>query len=141
MTECSRSDIPLCVDLDGTLIRTDLLWESLLTLVKRRPASVFWIPLWLLRGRACLKDQIARRVQIDVASLPYNRDVIDYLRKERQGGRELILATASHVDFARQIAAHLGLFEGGVLGNNGCAEFERSCQTQGSSGTVWKSRF
>ena len=116
MTECSRSDIPLCVDLDGTLIRTDLLWESLLTLVKRRPASVFWIPLWLLRGRAYLKDQIARRVQIDVASLPYNRDVIDYLRKERQGGRELILATASHVDFARQIAAHLGLFDGSVLG-------------------------
>jgi len=116
MTECSRSDIPLCVDLDGTLIRTDLLWESLLTLVKRRPASVFWIPLWLLRGRACLKDQIARRVQVDVASLPYNRDVIEYLRKERQGGRELVLATASHVDFARQIAAHLGLFDGGVLG-------------------------
>ena len=114
MTECSRSDIPLCVDLDGTLIRTDLLWESLLTLVKRRPASVFWIPLWLLRGRAYLKDQIARRVQIDVASLPYNRDVIDYLRKELQGGRELILATASHVDFARQIAAHLGLFDGSV---------------------------
>ena len=116
MTECSRNDIPLCVDLDGTLIRTDLLWESLLTLVKRRPASVFWIPVWLLRGRACLKEQIARRVQIDVACLPYNRDVIDYLRKERQGGRELILATASHVDFARQIAAHLGLFDGGVLG-------------------------
>ena len=116
MTECSRSDIPLCVDLDGTLIRTDLLWESLLTLIKHSPTLIFWIPLWLLRGRAHLKDQIARRVQIDVAGLPYNGDVIDYLRKERQGGRELVLATASHVDFARKIAAHVGLFDGGVLG-------------------------
>ncbi len=116
MTECSRSDVPLCVDLDGTLIRTDLLWESLLTLVKCSPASVFWIPFWLLHGRAYLKDQIARRVQIDVTSLPYNRDVIDYLRKERQGGRKLVLATASHEDFARKIATHLGLFDGGVLG-------------------------
>ncbi len=130
MTECSRSDIPLCVDLDGTLIRTDLLWESLLMLVKRRPASIFRIPLWLFRGRAYLKDQIARLVQIDVASLPYNRDVLDYLRKERQGGRELILATASHVDFARQIAAHLGLFEGGVLGSTAVVNLKGRAKLQ-----------
>lgn len=116
MTDSPPSNVPLCVDLDGTLIRTDLLWESMVALVKRRPACIFWLPFWFLHGKAHLKDQIARRVQIDVASLPYNRDVIDYLRKERQGGRELVLATASHVDFARKIAAHLGLFDGGVLG-------------------------
>lgn len=108
--------MPLCVDLDGTLIKTDLLWESLLALLKRQPLIGFRIPLWLLKGRAYLKSEIARRVRLDIASLPYNATVVDYLRKERQGGRELVLATASHVQLAREVAAHLGLFDGRVLG-------------------------
>jgi 4-hydroxybenzoate polyprenyltransferase/phosphoserine phosphatase len=104
------------VDLDGTLIKTDLLWESLLALLKRHPFFGFRIPLWLLKGRAYLKSEIARRVRLDVTALPYNEAVVDYLRKERQGGRELVLATASHVQLAREVAGHLGLFDGRVLG-------------------------
>lgn len=116
MTESPPKNVPLCVDLDGTLIRTDMFWESLIALVKRRPACMFWLPFWLLHGRAHLKDQLARRIQIDVEYLPYNEDVLDYLRKERQSGRKLVMATASHVDVARRIAKHVDLFNGDVLG-------------------------
>ncbi|HEX2055047.1 MAG TPA: UbiA family prenyltransferase [Nitrospiraceae bacterium] len=114
-TSWSTRRVPLCVDLDGTLIKTDLVWESVLALLKKYPLLAFRLPLWLLKGRAHLKGEIARRVTLDVTSLPYNEDVVSYLRKERQSGRELVLATASHVAFARQVAAHLGLFTGGVL--------------------------
>jgi 4-hydroxybenzoate polyprenyltransferase/phosphoserine phosphatase len=101
--------------LDGTLIRTDIFWESLLALLKRRPFLGLRIPLWLLKGKAYLKAEIAGRVGLNVTTLPYNDAVIEYLRAQRQDGRELVLATASHVQLARQIAAYLDLFDGRVL--------------------------
>ena len=102
---------PLCVDLDGTLIRTDLLLESLLILIKKRPWTVFQIPFWLLRGgRANLKHAIAQRVNIDVELLPFQAELVEFLKKEQASGRPLILTTASHHKFAHQVADHLGIF-------------------------------
>ncbi|AEM49087.1 UbiA prenyltransferase [Acidithiobacillus ferrivorans SS3] len=102
--------IPLCVDLDGTLIRTDLLVESLLILIKQKPWLVFVIPVWLLRGKSVLKDEIASRVDLNVQTLPYQSGFVEFLRKEHAAGRPLILATASHRKFADGIAKHLGVF-------------------------------
>jgi 4-hydroxybenzoate polyprenyltransferase/phosphoserine phosphatase len=109
---CRRleGDIPLCVDLDGTLVRTDTLLEAAVALVKRNPAYALLVPLWLIRGRANLKAQIARRVTLDVARLPYNEELKEFLFKERQRGRQLILITASNIRIARRVADHLGIF-------------------------------
>jgi 4-hydroxybenzoate polyprenyltransferase/phosphoserine phosphatase len=107
----SPPQVPLCVDLDGTLIKTDLLWESLLLLLKRYPLMLFVVPLWLLQGKAHLKREIGRRVRLDVTVLPYNDDVVEYLRNERRGGRTLVLATASQLELATDVAAHLGFFD------------------------------
>ena len=63
--------VPLCVDLDGTLIKTDALWESLMVLLKRNPLYLFVVPFWWMRGRAALKKEIADRVELNPASLPY----------------------------------------------------------------------
>ena len=65
----NESTLPLCVDCDGTLLRTDLLYESFLLLVKNSPFSVFLVPLWLLRGKANLKMQLAKRVQVNPRTL------------------------------------------------------------------------
>lgn len=103
--------LPLVVDLDGTLIKTDLLIESFLELVASKPwliVAMFW---WLLRGKAALKAEIAKRVELDIAVLPYNEPLLDYLREQRRAGRHLALATASNHKFAEQVAAHLGLFD------------------------------
>jgi len=100
----NTATIPLCVDLDGTLIKTDLLWESLVQLINRNPLYAFVLPFWLLRGRTCLKMQIARRVQLDAALLPYRAEFLKFLREEKTRGRQLILATASH----RLLADHYG---------------------------------
>ena len=101
---------PLCVDLDGTLIRTDLAWESLVRLLRRNPLYLAALPWWWLRGRAWLKRQIAARVSIDVAALPYHQALLEFLRAERRRGRPLCLVTASDGRLAEAVAAHLGLF-------------------------------
>jgi 4-hydroxybenzoate polyprenyltransferase len=101
----------LVVDLDGTLLRTDLLLESVVALLKQAPHCVFFLPFWIWKGKANLKEQIARNVSLDVSVLPYRDDVLDYLRAEHAQGRSIALATASDMRIARQVADHLNLFD------------------------------
>ena len=100
----------LCVDLDGTLVRTDTLLESIIALARRRPWLLALLPLWLLRGRPYLKARVAAHSDLDAAAIPYNADVVEFLRRERDNGRAIVLATASHVTSAQRVADHLGLF-------------------------------
>lgn len=110
LTTARSSTPPLCVDLDGTLIATDVLWESIARLLKTRPLLLLLLPLWLLRGRAHLKAELARRVSIDPRTLPYRDDVVEFVRRERRAGRHVVLATATDARVARVIAEHLGIF-------------------------------
>jgi 4-hydroxybenzoate polyprenyltransferase len=103
---------PLCVDLDGTLIKSDVLLESLLLLLKRNALYLLCVPIWLLRGKAALKAQIACRVSLDPAALPYNRELLEWLKAEHASGRSLWLCTAASERPAAGIAAHVGLFDG-----------------------------
>jgi 4-hydroxybenzoate polyprenyltransferase/phosphoserine phosphatase len=103
---------PLCVDLDGTLIRSDLLLETFILLLKRNPLYLFAVPLWLMRGKSYLKAQIAARVELNPAALPYDREFLEWLRTERDSGRSLWLCTAANERLAASVAAHLGLFDG-----------------------------
>ena len=109
MTDVS---VPLCVDLDGTLTSTDLLAESFLMLVKKNPLYLFVCIIWLLKGRANLKAEIAKRIAIDVSVLPYNMNFVGFLRDQRENGRDLYLCTASNQQLADQIASHFGFFSG-----------------------------
>ncbi len=108
------SDTYLFVDLDGTLIHTELLFESLLRLIRRNPLYLAVIPFWLLRGRAWLKHQLARRVQIDPAGLPYNEEFLTWLRQQRTGGRAMTLISASNQLYVDAVSENLGLFEAAV---------------------------
>ena len=110
--------IPLCVDLDGTLIRTDLLWESLARLLRRNPFQLLPVLFWWMRGRAFLKRQLVRRVTIDPAALPYHESFLAFLREQKATGRKLVLVTASDRDMALPVANHVGLFDE-VLGSDG----------------------
>ena len=107
-----QAEMPLFVDLDGTLLRTDLLHESFLDRLKHDWLVPLRALAWLLRGKAALKAALARDCELVVADLPYNQDVIDHIRVARISGRHVYLATASHLSLARQVAAHLGLFDG-----------------------------
>ena len=111
-------NVPLVVDLDGTLIRTDMMWESLSRLLRRNPLAIFQILFWWTRGRALLKQKLAARVQINPDTLPYHEKFMAWLRTEKLSGRKLILATASDLKMAQPIAAHVGLFDE-VLASDG----------------------
>jgi apolipoprotein N-acyltransferase len=113
-----ESQVPLCVDLDGTLIKTDLLWESVALLLRRNPLRFFQVIFWWTHGRAFLKQQLARRVTVDPAALPYEKPFVEFLREQKKAGRKLFLVTASDRDMALPVANYLGLFEE-VLGSDG----------------------
>ena len=110
-TRDETSALPLVVDLDGTLIRTDLLWESLLTILGRQPWLLFMIPFWLFAGRAGFKDRVAARYAPSPDTLPYRPEVLAYCQAASQEGRRLILASASPLPWVRCVADHLGLFD------------------------------
>ncbi|MDR5780155.1 UbiA family prenyltransferase [Caballeronia sp. LZ065] len=102
---------PIVVDLDGTLIRSDILVESGFAFLRSFPQKFFRPLQWLASGgKPALKARLAEHVSIDVTTLPYNLQVINWLTEMRAAGRELVLATASHESFAKRIAEHLGLF-------------------------------
>jgi 4-hydroxybenzoate polyprenyltransferase/phosphoserine phosphatase len=103
---------PLVVDLDGTLIRSDILVESGFAYLKAAPHRCYEPLLWLIRdGKAALKARLADRTNIDVTVLPYDTAVIEWLTTEHEAGRRIVLATATHKRYANAIAEHLGLFD------------------------------
>ena len=109
---------PLCVDLDGTLVKSDTLVDSLLALARTHPVLCFALPACFLRGKAALKAFITSHVSLDVAHLPYNRTLLQFLHEERARGRALYLVTGADVHLAQRVAEHLGIFTG-VLGSDG----------------------
>ncbi|MFA6172568.1 MAG: UbiA family prenyltransferase [Kiritimatiellales bacterium] len=111
MAETSTTALrPLCVDLDGTLVKTDTFAQALLLLIRTRPAALFSIPRRASGGLAAFKRRIAQEIRLDPSALPYHPGLLAFLKSEKAKGRELILVTASNVLPARAVAAHLGLF-------------------------------
>jgi 4-hydroxybenzoate polyprenyltransferase/phosphoserine phosphatase len=102
---------PVCVDLDGTLISTDLLYESVCLLIRQQPASLLKLPFWLARGRAHLKARLAERVVPEPETLPYVEEVVAYVKRARESGRRTALVTAAHERHAHAVAHHLGVFD------------------------------
>ena len=133
MRNAREAEVPseapvLVVDLDGTLIKTDLLIETTLVFLKRSPLSLPLLAIWLARGKAHLKEQIAERAQIDAVSLPYNSEFLGFLRAEHAAGRRTWLATASDRRPAEPVAAHPGLFDRVPATENGRRPSEQELQ-------------
>ncbi len=108
---------PLYVDLDGTLVSTDTLWESLICLARQNPRAFLGVLPSLLRGKAAFKTALGEATDFAVPSLPYREEVLAFLREERARGRKIILATAAHERIAQPIADHLGLFDDVIATN------------------------
>lgn len=112
------SNTPLCVDLDGTLVKSDTLLDTAMALWRKDPFSPLRWPAWVAKGKAELKRELTSRVELDVEHLPYNEPLLEYLRQEYAAGRRIFLATAADAGLAKRIAEHLGIFEG-VLASDG----------------------
>jgi 4-hydroxybenzoate polyprenyltransferase/phosphoserine phosphatase len=114
----SAASGPLCVDLDGTLVKSDTLVDTVVVLARQSPRSLLMFPGWLAQGKAAFKRRVSSIAEIDVVHLPYNQPLLEYLRQEHAAGREIYLATGADTLLAERVAAHLGIFRG-VLASDG----------------------
>ncbi|MBY0293092.1 MAG: hypothetical protein K2W92_07395 [Alphaproteobacteria bacterium] len=110
--------IPLVLDLDGTLIRTDTFHEMLVQLLFKKPWLLLLVPLWLLKGRPFAKAQLVDATHLSPRHLPYNLPLLAFAKEEAKKGRPLILATGTDQRLAQKIADHLGIFQD-VIGSHG----------------------
>jgi phosphoserine phosphatase len=101
------SGIPLCVDLDGTLIAGDITWEATKAALRKSPLSGFALAFWMAHGRPYYKQKLAERVSIDPARLSYRKEVVAFLEGEHAKGRRILLATAAGEAMVRPIVSHL----------------------------------
>ena len=108
----SAEKLPVYVDLDGTLSPSDLLWESILTLLGSNFFAIFKLIGWLREGKAKFKQRIADAVDLDIPTIPINQAFLAYLNDLKSKGHRIVLATASNQKYAEQLAAELGVFDG-----------------------------
>jgi 4-hydroxybenzoate polyprenyltransferase len=113
------AQVPLAVDLDGTLVRGDTLYELLFAALRRRPWLLLWLPVWLLSGRPALKRRLAEAADPACLALCFHQAVLSWLRGERDGGRSLVLATAADHAVAKAVADQLGLFDAVIATEGG----------------------
>ncbi len=104
--------LPLCVDLDGTFLKTDSLLEGAVLLLKKRPTSALTMVRWIMKGKAHLKEMLAVEVAAELRDLPVRKPVLEYLMAEHGRGRKLYLATGAHEKVAAGILARFPFFTG-----------------------------
>jgi 4-hydroxybenzoate polyprenyltransferase len=104
--------LPLCVDLDGTLVKSDTLLDGLCVLVRTRSEVLLRLPAWLTRGRAAFKREVTAQAPLDATSLPYNEALVLYLREQAALGRPMYLSTGADHVLADRVASYLGFFSG-----------------------------
>lgn len=104
----ARRPPPLVVDVDGTLVATDLLWEGLVRIVFDRPHRLFHVFAGLWFGRAVCKSRVAKTADLDLDLLPLNSEVLRVISKARKRGRPILLASAAHRSQVEALARRVG---------------------------------
>jgi hypothetical protein len=112
-----NTDIPLCVDLDGTLIKEDVFRYTFKKILLNNPIKLLWFPVWLMKGRGYTKLKISYILKNDFEQFTYNNDLILFLRNEKSKGRIIVLVTGTDHISAENIAKHVGVFSS-VLGSD-----------------------
>lgn len=131
--------VPLVVDLDGTLIKSDLLVESFFSLLTVNPVAALTAVFAWRQGRAALKARIADEAVLELHNLPFDTDVLAYLHAEKAKGRKIYLASATDRRLVEAVAAHVGLFDGafgsdGTVNLSGGRKAELLCLEFGEGG-------
>ena len=109
--EPPNRDIPLVVDLDGTLLKTDTLVEGILKLVAKNPFLIFYILVWTLNGKTYLKNKVAKITQLNYSLLPIIMNFMIFLKHEKDKGRKIILVTGAHTSIAMAIGNIFNIFD------------------------------
>ncbi len=103
--------LPLCVDMDETLIHSDVLLLGITKLATSNPWLLPWFIVQLCVNRAKAKAWLARTIDLDVTTFPYRAELLDYLRQQKMAGRRLILVSAADEHLVKRVADHIGVFD------------------------------
>jgi phosphoserine phosphatase len=122
-------EVPLCVDLDGTLLKTDCSWEAVAQILFHRPLRLLGILRGCGRGRAWLKREISTAAPLPVETLPCNADVIGLITQAKSAGRKVLLVTASDQAVADSVAARLNLFDE-AIGSDGVTNLRGTAKAE-----------
>jgi 4-hydroxybenzoate polyprenyltransferase/phosphoserine phosphatase len=102
---------PIIIDLDGTIVHTDMLHENIFSLLAAKPLEILKIPYYLFKGKAYLKKKLALESQLDVTNLPYNYELLDWIKDQKNKGSNVVLCTGSDIIDAKKISDFLGIFD------------------------------
>ena len=108
----ANTEVPLCVGLDGTLVKSDTVHDSLLILLRTYPPQILASLGKVITGKAKFKDLAGEPVAPDVAHLPYNKELLRYIHVESSRGRKIYLITGADEELAKRVIQHLGTFSG-----------------------------
>ncbi len=130
---------PLVVDLDGTLIKTDLLLESFFSLLRSHPLRALCSLAALRHGKAAFKARLAEESALELNSIPFNAQLVDLLRSEKARGRKIYLASGSDRGYVEKLASRVGLFDGaygsdGAINMSGARKAQELCRMFGAGG-------
>ncbi len=139
ITKLKKKPGPLVADVDGTLIKSDLLIESFFMLLSTKPLHALEALGSLLRGRAAFKARLAQETRLDMARLPFNPGILALLKSEKRKGRKLYLASGSDRKYVEALARNLGIFSGvfasdGKTNLSGPAKAKALCAAFGEGG-------
>ena len=103
--------IPLCVDMDGTLLKADTLHEIVIYLLLHHPFFLIYC-IWFLftQGKASFKQKVLQEIDLEKLVFPHNIELMQYLRKNKNTNKTLILVTGANQKLAQYIADELGIF-------------------------------
>lgn len=127
-----QTAVPLILDLDGTLVRSNLLVETALVFMKRHPLKAFMIPFWLMQGRAVLKQKLAAAELLEVDTLPLNRQLLEHAEAAAGNGRKVFIATAADRVVAEKVAARVP-FISGVIASDGTTNLKGQAKAEALS--------
>ena len=127
--ESKLENLPICVDLDGTLVATDTLYESFLAFLASKPLKLFDCLGWISKGKAVFKSKLSNAQKIDIENLPWNESLLDWLKLRRAAGHKIVLATAADQSIALAVQKHLGIFDQ-VFCSDGSSNLKGKCKGQ-----------
>jgi phosphoserine phosphatase len=136
----AESLVPLCVDLDGTLIHTDVLWEGIKFLLRGKPLTLLSLLPLLRNGRAPFKKAVAAASTVNLGSLPWRKSLVEWLRSEAAAGRPVFLVTAADAAYSRAVTARLGFFTG-ALASDGAVNLKANKKARRLVETFGKAGF
>lgn len=133
--------LPICIDLDGTLIKDDVTQKSFWIYLRRRWFNLAYAIYWFCSGgMARMKKNIAKQVMINPDTLEYNLEFLAFIKKKRADGHKLFLATGSDELYARAVSEHLKIFDG-VFASNGVVNLKAQAKADCLSSEFGKQGF